>query len=598
MGTNTLNDRSSGETITSDFFNNIHTAMNSDFVGRNASGVATSGQSLGSNSLPWGSSYITSLILNGSAVDTSLLTAPKNRIVSGKKRSTSNQPQFIVPNGAAASFILEGATTNLVLDIDGTAVTVTTDITKSSLTVGPSTTPTCLVDDADAADQESTKTWGEYQSEKETITVDTMGAEMQTFIGQFQVVKIVGVATEYALVFIKSATELTNAYRGFFTDSSSAPVNRTGFTNNDVITVLSTGWVFVENDSTTVDVTYTTPIRSFTSPTGPATGDYWYDMANETWKRYDGASWQVINRTLVGVVGIDSANCVCARSFDFFAKYSDQNSSQFEIDTTAIIKISNANASINVYGVDLSFGTNKENWNITTDLATAADMYNATEQSSTLYYAYLADTGEAIISDISPHYRPDLLGHYHPHNPWRCLAFFYNDGSGNITLIDEMLFNKNIVKKWMRASDQQTSGTNAGGSSANTVQIRVLNTLEGDASFSSISSNQVTILPGDYLFEGGGIGHQIDQHQSFLHDGTNYIVEGESSYCGAAIPLNDVAGISEIVRISVPTTLELRHWTASAAGSTGLGRASNGTNNPQSNEMYSQLRMTKFNKGL
>lgn len=437
MGTGTLTDRSTGETILDTFFNDIHDALNGDLVGRNTStGAAESGKSLGTNAIPWGSAYITSLVLNGSAVDTSLLTAPKNRIVSGDVRSTSNQPQFIDPNGAAASFVLTGATTNLVLDINGSAVTVSTDITKSSLTVGPSTTATCLVDDTDAADQESTKTWGEYNAEKETITVDTMGAEFQAYIGQYVAVQIAGVATEYALVYVKSTTELTDCYRGFFTNSSGAPVNRTGFTNNDTITVLSTGWVFVENDGTTVDVTYTNPVKSFTSPSGPATGDYWYDIDNEVWKRYDGASWQTINRTLVGVVAIDSSNCVAARSFDFYQKFDPINTFELQINSTEIVESAFNRSKTSVYGNYIDFGQKQEQWNITTDLAGSADMYNATEQASTQYYMYIKDTGDTVISDISPYFRPDLRGAYHPHNPWRCVGEFFNDSGSDITATD------------------------------------------------------------------------------------------------------------------------------------------------------------------
>ena len=169
MGTGTLTDRATGQTILDTFFNDLNSAFNGDFVGRNSSGVATSLQNLGTNALPWGSAFITSLILNGSSVDASLLTAPKNRIVSGETRAASNQPQFIDPNGAAASFILRGLTTNLVLDIDGVAVTVNTDITKSALTVGPSSTATCLVDESTAADQEATKTWVNIEMQKKLL---------------------------------------------------------------------------------------------------------------------------------------------------------------------------------------------------------------------------------------------------------------------------------------------------------------------------------------------------------------------------------------------------------------------------------------------
>lgn len=465
MGTGTLVDRAAGQTIQDVFFNSIHSSIKGDFVGRDSSGSAILGQNLGTNSIPWGSAFITSLILNGSSVDASLLAAPQNRIVSGKARSASNQPQFIDPNGAAASFVLEATTTNLIIDVNGVTVTFANDVTKSSLTVGPSTTATALVDDTDAADQESTKTWGERFAEKETITVDTMGAEFQTFIGQWVIVEITGVATEYALVFVKSATELTDAYRGFFTDSSSNPINRTGFTDGDTITVLSTGWVFAENDGATVDVSYTNPIRSFTAPSGPATGDYWLNFATNNWNRYDGATFQIINRTLVGVVGVDSANCVAARSFDFFAKYEDTNNIELDIQSTSIIENRNQSSKINVYGNEFDLGFNHETWNITTDLAASTDMYNASEQASTDYYLFLKDTGETVLSDISPYFRPDLIGYYHPHNPWRCVGVAFNDSGSDFSGIRFYKFNSLNRKDLQnyRASDH------AGFGSTNTV---------------------------------------------------------------------------------------------------------------------------------
>lgn len=435
MGTNNLTDRSSGQVITESFFNDIHQAMDGDFVGRNSSGAPTSGQNLGTSSIPWGTARVNSLVISGNAVDTSLLTAPQNRIVSGATRSTSNQPQFITPNGAATSFTVDGASTNLVLDINGAEVTVSTDITKSSLTVGPSTTATCLVNDSDAADQNDTRTWGEQNAEKEYITVDNMGAEFQSYIGQVVAVEISGVSTEYALVYVESATRLTSAYRGYFTNSSGNPVNRTAFSDNDTITVLSTGWVFMDEDAATVDVTYTTPVTNFTAPSSPSTGDYWYDMSNTTWKRYDGSQWQVIGRTLIGVVAIDSSNCVAARSFDFYQKVEEVNNVELAINSTEIIEVTNRNAIASVYGNRIFLGQSFINWNITTDLATSADLYDATEQASTVYYLYLKDTGETVMSDISPYYRDDLLGKYHPHNPWLCLGSCYNSSGSDIIAI-------------------------------------------------------------------------------------------------------------------------------------------------------------------
>ena len=54
MATNTLVNRSSGQTITEDFFNDFNSALQGDVVGRNASGVPEAGQSLGTAAFPWG----------------------------------------------------------------------------------------------------------------------------------------------------------------------------------------------------------------------------------------------------------------------------------------------------------------------------------------------------------------------------------------------------------------------------------------------------------------------------------------------------------------------------------------------------------------
>ena len=94
MGTNTLQSRSAGETITADFFNDFNTALQTEFVGRNSSGAPVSGESMGTVSVPWGTGYFNAINLAGSALDVSQITSPANRIVSGAVRSTSNQPAF------------------------------------------------------------------------------------------------------------------------------------------------------------------------------------------------------------------------------------------------------------------------------------------------------------------------------------------------------------------------------------------------------------------------------------------------------------------------------------------------------------------------
>lgn len=432
MAENSITTRNSGETITSDFFNDLKLALSGAFVGRNSSGVPEASQNLGSVATPWGVVRADSMVLGGQSIDADLIAAPANRVVSGKTRSSSNQPAYITPNGAALSLIIDATPTPLTLDINGADVSVAADITISSLTAAPSSNNTCLVDDTSAADQHDTRLWGEPEHRK-IITIDTAGSEITALVGKYAAFMIDnGSATEYILAYVKSATELTQVRRGFFFDSSLNPKNRIVFSNNDTITLLKLGWIFVENNGTTADVTYTNPVWSFTSPGGPATGDYWYDLANSVWKRYDGASFQIINRTLVGMFCNTTAACVGARCIDFFARYDKLNEIVPLKFSTEIVKGSMTNQKVKVAGSYIDFGHSLPTWNITTDLATSADMYDASEQASRMYYLYITDTGDTMISDISPYFRADLFGEYHPHNPWRCVGLVYNNGSSNL----------------------------------------------------------------------------------------------------------------------------------------------------------------------
>ena len=435
MGLGSTTDRSAGETILATFWNEIHAIINGDFVGRNTSGVPTASQNLGTAAYPWGTVRADTLVLAGAAVDASQITRTQNVVTSGKKRTTSNQPAFITPNGAALSFILYGATTNLVLDISGTAVTVNTDITKSSLTAAAAANHTALVNDTDAAGQADTRLWGEPEHRK-VITIDTIGTNITALDGKYAAFKI---GAEYFTALVDTSNNrLIKCRRGYFYDASLNPLNRVVFSNNDTITLMKLGWIFVENNSTTVDVTYTVPHIDFEAPSGPATGDYWYDMSNNLWKRYDGATFQIINRTLVGQFVNNNTQCIAARCEPFFAKYTDENTLNLEVKSTEIVRASKHGARVNVAGTNLNFGKSLPDWNITTELAAAVDMYNAAEQASTVYYLYLKDTGATVISDISPYFMQEKFGQYHPHNPWRCVGRAYNDGSSDIVTASDL----------------------------------------------------------------------------------------------------------------------------------------------------------------
>lgn len=425
MSTNTLATYANGEIIDASHPNEITLALKGEFVGRNANGIPTPGQSLGTLALPWGNMYATGLILNGLAVDTSQITSLPNRVVSGATRPFSSFGDFIRANGAALEFDILGDTTELVMSINNTATTVDSDLNKTGITPAPSTNNTALVNDASVT---SDLYVGE---DNRDIIIDTVGSEISGKVGQ-----LIALRTATGEIFralVKDATTLTDVFRGFYFDETGTPIKRGNLSNNDVLTLMQIGWVFVEDNGATVDVTYRTPVYSFDSPTSPQTGDYWFDISNQVWKRYSGVSFEVINRILIGEVVSDDTNTIASRCSDFSNQFREQNNLELEVFSGEIIQTKSTEFRVNVYGTEIIVDGTKTDWNITTDLETGV-----IEANDTYYYLYISDQGERIISDQRPHDRKDLKGKYHPYESWRFVGECFNNGSGDlVSALDE-----------------------------------------------------------------------------------------------------------------------------------------------------------------
>lgn len=349
-----------------------------------------------------------------------------NRLVSGRVRTTSAQPVFLVPNGAARTVKLDGTPTNFVYYIDGVQYTITTDTTLTNLTAAPSSNNTCLVDYA-AGDLYWSKYIGEDGSE---LIVDNMGSEISALVGKFAAFGINnGSATEYFIAYVHSTTSLRKIMRGYFFDSSDAPIPRIAFTNNDTITLMKLSWIYAKTDLT-LTVSYTNPVYGKDEPTSPAIGDYWYDTDNQTWKIYGGTSFAAANATLVGVCIQDTTNTVAARSREFFLSYDSTNTLELIRESNSQVK-TRLPGQVNAWGSGIKVDHNLLTWDMTLDLESGV-----TEASSTYYYFYVTEEGDKIISDKKPYNRADLLGFYHPHHSWRCLGRGYNNSSSNLEQID------------------------------------------------------------------------------------------------------------------------------------------------------------------
>ena len=358
----------------------------------------------------------------------------RNYISSGKESSRSSQLIALDPSGTTASLTLDAAPTGFVAYINGSQYSVTADVTITGLSLAPSAGNTCLVDDT-AATAQYHRYLGQYGTK---INVDSMGTAFTSFVGKVAGCKVVsGGNTEYFLSYVESTTSLVKARRGWFVDSSQAAIKSINFANNETITLVRPTWVFL-NTSSSMVVTYNQPTYAATEPGSPTTGDYWYDLTNITWKKYNSVSWETANATLIGMCIQDTVATVAARTFEQSTALAELNTVDIEQVATTQLQVKNYGAKINVFGTVLDFNMHRPTWDITADLDTGIS-----ESANTTYYAYIKETGATVLSDESPtDRRGDLLGFYHPTETWRCVGHILNNGGSNFTAPSVVAFSR------------------------------------------------------------------------------------------------------------------------------------------------------------
>ena len=396
MGDNTLTTIAEPATVEVTDINQYFTALAGDSIPRDtASGAPEDNvHKLGRPAFRWKEAHITDLFLGGSLFDPDAVGADtKFSIQSGATRTDSGQPDFLRAAGAAggANATILATATDLSIIANNTAVTIDTDIAISSLTLAPGSNNTALVNDSDLTDQNSSKFTGE--DPENDLTIDTVGTEITDRIGEYICLKTPD--GEFMFVFVESATVLNRAFRGFFFDDSGVPVERGTLANNDTLTLMSLGWVFLDKNGTTVDVTYTSPIYADVAPGSPVTDDYWFDLTLRLWKRFDGSVFQTVDRVLIGLLVLDTADCLVARSFDFTKGYKDDNSVELTVFSNTEVFSTDGRNDISVYGQIQEFLAGPMIWDITTDRETGVS-----EASSTTYFVYVTEVGEFILSDL------------------------------------------------------------------------------------------------------------------------------------------------------------------------------------------------------
>lgn len=352
---------------------------------------------------------------------------PASRVISGRK-DANGQPMFLVPNGATNSAALKATSVPFTAFYNSVSQTFSADITLSGLTLAPASNNTALVNDTTLSAQAYTKAVGERDS---ILTIDSVGSNITALQDKYAGFKIVHAGqTEYFIGLVDTTNNrIRDCFRGFCFDSTDTWSQRRAISDEDTITLLKLSWIFSTFNSATpgLDVAYTNPVISGTQPASPASGDYWYDLTANTWKKYSGISFVSTTACMIGVTLQDTANTVAARSFDFFNTFSDLNSFEIEKVSGTVLRSVKTGPKISVYGSAYSFDYSNIVWDSSVNMDSGESI-----AANSNFYLYITPASKVFISSIAPHLRKfDLRGDYHPAKPYRCVGEVLTDGSSN-----------------------------------------------------------------------------------------------------------------------------------------------------------------------
>ena len=139
--------------------------------------------------------------------------------------------------------------------------------------------------------------------------------------------------------------------------------------------------------------------------------------------------------------------------------------------------------------------------------------------------------------------------------------------------------------------DLKASSSPGGTFTSGSWQTRDLNTLEGDTTFISLSSNQITLQAGTYDIDSScrvsGITNAHQARFRNITDSTTEIV-GSSAHSGGGDDQSE-SFCNGVITITSTKTFELQHRCATTVTTVGFGR-SNGFGE---GELYSQIKITK-----
>lgn len=142
--------------------------------------------------------------------------------------------------------------------------------------------------------------------------------------------------------------------------------------------------------------------------------------------------------------------------------------------------------------------------------------------------------------------------------------------------------------------DVKSSGAQSGTFTSGTWQIRDLNTLEGDTSFVTLSTNEFTLDGGVYSIEWLAPASRVSHHKSRLYNVTDGATEVYGSSAFTATSGGDASNFSvghQIIKLSNTLTFRVEHKCSSTYTLSGFGNYGN-----LGDEVFTQVKITKLDK--
>lgn len=374
-------------------------------------------------------------------------------VLSGKARA-NGFPAYLKcePSGLSVSLDVAGAPLTMI--INGRQVVQSTSLSVNLLPPA-STSNTASLMGAIGKTNSERRMYGESPT---PIIIDTVGSSISSKAGSKVCLNVGGEPILGLMLAGQSSNYfIVDGKRGWFFDDTGAPIKASSHVDNSVVTLLSSAWIFYRNDGVnpaSIFASYNEPSYSPSQPETPSFNDMWFDLSSKTWKVFNGSIFVESESVFIGYACANTTDVVGVRPFEFFSAFSEsQNITAYKRGDSLGVVISSGSHS-SVYGQQVLFPFSSANV-----LLTSLDPDSGALTTNTTYWMYIDKNSSIYFSDISPNYRPDMLGMYHPFAPARCFGSIVTDISNvEVSIVNTSVFNIYFRQK---NSPESTSSTSA-----------------------------------------------------------------------------------------------------------------------------------------